>query len=336
MALITYNKQQYDLVVKLQSVEPSKNLTKGMDAFNQEIYEYVLSNNKILIMHMMNDITLEMPKIVLEYQDDGDYIVPNFYANGKCYLYIEMTDLVYNNTIKHTFIIDNIQIATRTTNNTVYRIHARSYLNTLLEGNVEYSTFNNTANHTKEATKIIKDILNLCKFPMYSDNNSNAESSYKMSYCCSTNTAIRRIIHHLLRNCMTVENGVFVLNNSLLKNKAKLLSLKQLFTKENIKNIPVYNKFKIPSMFSISNEYATIQKPDYNAFLTADEQFYIGADLINNNFDYLKRSWSQDKYDYSRLSKILPSVPEISMEHGTRKYDNKFKNGKIKRVASIK
>lgn len=324
MAIVTYNKQNYEVIIKLQSTETNKNLKKGTDAFGKDVYEYELIHDKILIMHIMNDITLEMPKLILEYQDDGDYVLPNFYANGKCYAFVTITDLLYNNTIKHTFIIDNIQITTRTTNNTCYRIHARSYLNSIMEANIEYSTFNNTAQNSKESTQIIKDMLLYSKFPLMIDELSNIDSSFKIPYCCPTNTAIRRIIHHLLRLSMTSENGIFMLNFLLLKNKGRLLSLNKLYTKENIENIPIQNKFKIPSMFSISNEFAAIQKPDYNSFISADEQYYIGADLINNNFDYVKRSWSQDKYDYNRLNKILPAVSDISYEHSIRKYDNKF------------
>lgn len=296
---LQYNKEDYTQQLFLFRFDPKK---------SDEIKDtLVLFNDAIKSFKVYNDLLFGLPKIEVLFEDVGNQEIPKFKADGHTLIGLEMEYAIPATgekiNLHHTFSLQNIELIDKKTESTVYKLLGNSFFETYMNAQILYSS-----KTKKEASKIVPEILKAGNYPFEPDKEMT-DSKNKLFYITPVNATLKESIDNILSYTVDPTAGIFYVMHHLLKNKAKIVNIKDVFEQG------IYGKFNgiiIPTKDSFSNLESSLMDLEGDQVIGGNDFFEKTKNVTLNNFDYLNRKWSQDKYDFNRLSKTLPQMkPEL-------------------------
>lgn len=297
--LVQYNRESYDVDINIARID-TKDTTKIVDST-----VYTLYTDHISKITIINDLDTCYPSIEIEYNDIGSLSVTNYPSDGYTLMNFRMTltsnDHIIN--LQHSFIIDDISIMSNNIQNIYFKITASSLSSVNLKSKIDYSTNNKLVS----ATKICKDILNQCKYPL--DTVIDIDSVNKLEYITPVNYTVLKNIEYLMHYGSGDVTGIYYLIYNMIKQKGRVVSINQLFNQESLNNVQNYNKFIMPSKGGIHDQYTTMYDIKYNNFMKGSNTYEVAAKSTFNEFDYIKRKWSQNIFNFNRIDSSLPKLP---------------------------
>ena len=321
MSSIIFNKDTYDLSVVIASSEDIAAIPDGA---------YILYNDNIADLAIGNDLFEFAPTLSIEYRDIGNFSVINYFPNGLSMIHLELTHVSSGKTISHDFLIDDIAIISRDLTQTVFRITAKSFYWAKLESIISYSSMKeDESTSSLYPTTIIRQILKQIEYPIKDEKTDEfSMSSDRMIQYVTPNTCgVRQSIQWLLKQSFTPTAGMFFLYWHMSDDIAKILSTKKAY--ENWQNTSIVgNVFTIPSTFGTSTEILATNDVAFSNPIGGMMSYPIGDTLTLNKYDYVARKWTQDIYDFNRLSNSLPKTTAMAYETSYKKHD-KYKIGRF-------
>lgn len=297
--LVQYNRETYDVTIEIARI----NLKDTTKIVTESVYTLV--NDNISKISIINDLNTCYPYLELEYNDISSLSVTNYPCDGYTLININIShnseDKSFN--IKHTFVVDDISIASNSLQQIYYKITGSSITSINLKSKIDYSTNKKILS----ATKICKDLLTIVGYPIEPVN--EPDSTNKLQYITPVNYSVLDNLNYLLHYASNDATGIYYLIYNLIKQQGKVVSINQLFTNSNLTNLFNYNNFIIPSKSGINDQYTTIYDVKYNNFIKGSNTYDIAGKVTFNNFDYINRRWSQDVYNFNRINSSLPKLP---------------------------
>lgn len=272
--------------------------------------QFKLENDNISKIEISNDISTDLPMITVEYTDLKVNNIPNFIADGELKLFVLIFNPIDKSMIKEWFVVDDIQIISKSISECSYRIYGKSILEPKFLSHARYSTWtNDDESSKKKITTIIREILSSIDIPIIpvkKDLLSN-DCDNSLAYCAPVNATIREIVDYLLSLTTSFDSGLYFVLYDFIEHQCRLISTKALFSEDNLKKIKNYNIFTLASEAGHSIQYLDLSEAQFNNYLKATTNYFLSSKVDINNFDYTKRAWQKNVMTYESLLRNTPS-----------------------------
>lgn len=308
---ITYNKESYEV-----SIEVARFDVKKPDEI-VESSRYMLVQDFLSKMTLMNDLSEHYPYLEIEYTDTGHNLWNKYTDDGYTSLLFRMRlyreDEQDGPELTHSFIVSSISLINSTTQSATYRIKCTSLLFNMLGSNVEYST----GGKSKSPTQIAREILKRVKYPItFRPEDVNAPKEKNMPYISPANFNVLQNVRYLLERSVSPHAGIFRLIYDMPSREGRIICLNEIFKKFPT-NVDNRNIFDVPMKYTGPISHMNIVDIRTENLLGAMIYGLLGNTTLNN-FDYMNRRWTKDIYDYARYMNIMPALdkkeyPEFRM-----------------------
>jgi len=327
MTLLSINTQHNPLV----EVELSR-----YDSNTQKVTSVIMTNDYLIEIKLVNDIHYPCPLLKVHYKDYSHQLI-NYPPDGYSGISFSVGVNINNDSSKsisidHNFNITNYEIVTHTQQYTEYIISACSNNHVKLSSNISYSTGNDKPEAYKDTTYIISDLLDMIKI----DDNKVVKrdifepSNKKIYYITPPNNTVWEVISDLLSYASYGLYGYYTLFYNMYNKNTVLVNLSKYLSTIDIKNILPNNSYTIlgnaenkaagdltnmsyltaEDIISTNYNMQDINSKEHNFSLAADQYFY--------NFDYTRREWTTDYFNYNNI------VNNYIMQNGTNS-NNKYR-----------
>ena len=298
---IQYNKEEYTQMISLMRLNPEK-------SDKQKDYLTLLNDN-IRSFKFYNDLLTGTPKIAVLFEDVGNQEIPKYKPDGYAFIILQIVDTIADTkeeiTMSLSFTLQSIKIVNQKTESTVYELTGNSFYESYLNAQMLYSS-----KGVKSTTKIVEEMLKNGKYPFEPDKKLTHATS-KTFYISPVNSTLGDCIDNILSYTVSQETGLYYVMHHMLSDKAKIISLKDVYKQLKI---GTYNYVLIPTKESFAPLEISLMDLDSQQFVGGNDFYDLTNNMTLNNFDYLNRQWSTDKYTFKRVDEISPNFKKQGYE----------------------
>ena len=324
-----FNETEFDVIAAIKRINP-----KETDKF---LYATALDNGKISRIKIENDLNFPFPYLEIDYNDIGNYKLNKYLADGYTLIDFYISTLYSDKTVKiaHTFYVFDMEVLSKSLQQTNYRIKAISYTAAILSSVPTYSS-----KTEKDGYTMSKEILNTVKYPLITDKES--QSYFKVSgksFFHITPTCQKTIsnLKEIFTRTYSKDTGFLSLMFLLHQNKGQLYSVKKICEdiKADVDNLIKKENFIMVATDgnSLPNIYATISFLENNSLIDPKEKYRNLDNYKVKTFDYIKRKWGSVEFNPKSRSEISHSTQNgfVSLLRDVPKYVSD-KCGKFEKV----
>jgi len=335
---VTYNKETFLQEILLYRIKDS------FEESDQPRDNLILFNDNIRSFKYWNDFFTGVPKAEILFEDINNQEIAKIRCDGYSFVRLSLQYQLKKNkktetvTIAHDFILSNVTTVNKKADSTVYKLTCISFYNTYRDGNIIYSSKN-----VKSSTQIVEEMLEAGKYP-YDQLPDLTQSNKMLKYIAPVNAGLGDCIDEILSYTSTVGSGLYYVIHNISKNKAQLVCVNDVYSQKRIGST---NYVMIPTKDDFADFERSLMDLDSNNYIPGEEVYNLTKPMTFNNFNYLERSWSKDKYNYNnykdincKLSgkgsdlyqKIYKDVPKIVTN--TMKFSSNFEPLRYKELRS--
>ena len=321
-----YNKEEYVQAIELYTLNPKKSedILVSLNLFNDNIKE----------IKIINDLLTATPKLIVLFEDVGTQEISKYKSDGYTFLrlYITYKDRDTNSDLKffHDFIVNDIKLINKKSESTVYEISGYSFFQAYWKGNIIYSS----GKEVKAATKIIEEMLIAGKLlkPGTKKHKDLTQSANKFHYIAPTNAPLKACIDDILAYTVDTDTGIYYVGFRLLDNEPFILSLNDIYN-EPLKYAGKYNYIFLNNEDSFEILEKSVMDFESMNYIHGAENYDLIKPITLTSYDYTKRNWSEDVYDFKRFDKISPTQHNTQLEKNYKElpetYSKKIKQYEV-------
>jgi hypothetical protein len=198
-------------------------------------------------------------------------------------------------TLIHDFIITSVDIVNKKADSVVYKINGISSYDAFRKANIVYSS-----KHVKSTTVIVEEMLKAGNYPYFKIPDLT-HSSRLIKYIAPVNAGLGDCVDEILSYSSTPGTGIYYVMHHMIKNKAQIVCIRDVFNEGRIGQI---NYVLIPTKDDFADFERSLMDLDSKNYIPGNETYELIKPITFNNFDYLTRTWSKDKYDFQNYKDI--------------------------------
>lgn len=310
---ISLNNEEFNLTVEIiRDVE-------DIGQKDKRSFAQILDNDKIKSYNFTSDLIYPIVAGELEFQDIGSYLFSKITADGRTFMFLSLQKV--GNTsdgngiskdlqkFEHTFVITNIDMLERQTDESTFRISFVS---------LEWYKFNNYLNYSSEGDKPILEILQNVIRAGELDLLPNSETKQvRRSQFFITPTSFNLLdsIRYLLSIAIDPDNGFYFFVHDHIDNNYQIQSLKQIYS--NLKSGVTDSIIKSQNIVILpSNSFLPTGPTGRQGMQELNELNINGADMNTEllkpfrfeTYDYINREFNPVSINFNNLVGTLPDA----------------------------